>query len=242
MDNNRVLDVTTDVVKVDAVATDKVEVVARPHNFPLNIEKCALLVIDMQNDFCHPEGFCCGDMALDATPIRAIVPQLQGVVKWAREKQMPIFWTKEVHSPDLSDVSPSKKVRYENAGYAVGTNGKRGRFLIRGEFGTQIVEELQPLPDDFQFDKAAQSVFIGSPIEAMLRKRGVSHLLICGVTTECCVLASYRQASDLGFFALLLEDCCAAYEAREHQSAIDVLLSENGALGWVGNSSDLLKL
>lgn len=217
-------------------------VTARPHDFPLDTENCALLVIDMQNDFCHKEGFCCGDMALDSTPIRAIIPRVQSVVKWARENQMPIFWTKEAHLPDLSDVSPSKKVRYENAGYPVGALGKRGRYLVQGEFGSQIIAELQPLPGEFQFDKSAQSVFPNTPIEAMLRERGVSHLLICGVTTECCVLATYRQASDLGFFALLLEDCSAAYEAREHQAAIEVLLSENGALGWVGESVDLLKL
>lgn len=215
-------------------------VAARPHDFSLQFDKTALLVVDMQNDFCHPDGYCCGDLGLDAAPVRAIIPALQNLMAWARENEIAIFWTKEAHAPDLSDVSPSKKVRYQNAGYPVGAPGKRGRFLVRGEFGAQVIDELVPLPGEFQIDKTAQSVFIESPIEALLRERGITHLLIGGVTTQCCVLATYRQASDLGFFALLLEDCCAAFEPREHQAAIDVLLSENGALGWVANSTALL--
>ncbi len=215
---------------------------ARPHDFPLQLDKTALIVVDMQNDFCDLDGFCCGDLGLNGAPLRAIVPNVQQLVSWARDQKLPIFWTKEAHAPDLSDVAPSKKVRYELAGYPVGARGKRGRYLISGEFGSQILEELAPRDDEFQIDKTAQSVFPNSPIEAMLHERGITHLMLCGVTTQCCVLASYRHASDLGFFVLLLEDCCAAYEFPEHQAAIDIVTSENGAVGWVANSADLLKI
>lgn len=99
---------------------------------------------------------------------------------------------------------------------------------------------LQPLPTELQLDKPAQSVFIGTDLEAMLHERGITHLLFTGVTTECCVLGSYRQASDLGFYSLLLEDCCAAYDPQEHEAAIAVLLAENGAIGWVTTADQLL--
>ncbi|MGG6264727.1 cysteine hydrolase family protein [Leptolyngbya sp. AN03gr2] len=151
----------------------------------------------------------------------------------------PIY-TRESHKPDLSDLSPSKQLRYTNAGYPVGSLGDRGRFLIQGEPGTEIIPELAPQADDWQLDKPAQSVFIGTALEQQLHKRKITHLLVTGVTTQCCVLGTYRQASDLGFYALLLEDCCAAFDPIEHEAAIAVLLSENGAIGWVASSEQLI--
>ncbi|MBE9012801.1 cysteine hydrolase [Pseudanabaenaceae cyanobacterium LEGE 13415] len=142
---------------------------------------------------------------------------------------------------DLSDLAPSKQRRYINAGYPVGSLGNRGRFLIQGEPGTEIIPELTPHRDDLQLDKPAQSVFIGTSLEQQLHQRNITHLLVTGVTTQCCVLGTYRQASDLGFYALLLEDCCAAFDSIEHEAAIAVLLSENGAVGWVASSEQLIR-
>jgi biuret amidohydrolase len=91
-------------------------------------------------------------------------------------------------------------------------------------------------------DKPAQSAFIATDLGVLLRQEGITHLLFTGVTTECCVLATFRQASDLGFFCLLLADCCATFSLAEHEAAITVLLGENGAIGWVGDSQHLLQL
>ncbi|HEY9885158.1 MAG TPA: cysteine hydrolase family protein, partial [Thermosynechococcaceae cyanobacterium] len=84
--------------------------------------------------------------------------------------------------------------------------------------------------------------FVATALEAQLRDRSITHLLLTGVTTECCVLGTYRHASDLGFYCLLLEDCCAAFSSSEHQAAIAVVQSENGAIGWVTTSEALLAL
>jgi len=213
---------------------------ARPHDFPLAEQATALLVIDMQNDFCHADGFCCGVLGLDPEPVEAIIPRIARLLEWARSKGILVVYTRESHRPDLSDLTESKRIRYETAGYPVGTPGKMGRFLIQGERGCAILEELAPNPGDLEFDKPAQSAFIGTDLEVRLRERGISHLLITGVTTQCCVLATYRNANDLGFFSLLLEDCCGAFEPEAHQAAIDVLLSENGAVGWVTTSAGLM--
>jgi nicotinamidase-related amidase len=213
---------------------------ARHHAFPIVLSQTALLVIDMQYDFCDRRGFCSDSLDSDVTPVQAIVPKIQTVIHWARHHQIPVIYTRESHASDLSDVSPSKQLRYANAGYPVGAVGKMGRFLIRGEAGTAILDELKPLNSDVQLDKPAQSAFIGTDLEAILRQRGVTHLVFTGVTTECCVLGTYRQASDLGFYCLLLEDCCAAFSQTEHQAAIEVLLGEKGAIGWVTSSDALL--
>lgn len=212
---------------------------AAPHPFPIALDTTALLVIDMQHDFCHPEGFCGHDLGADLSAVSAIVPRIQSVIDWCRRHSILVVYTRESHRTDLSDVSPSKQLRYINAGYPVGTLGNMGRFLVQGEPGTTLLDAFTPLDTELQLDKPAQSIFIGTDLEAQLRDRGITHLLLTGVTTQCCVLASYRHASDLGFYCLLLEDCCAAFSPSEHQAAIAVVQSENGAIGWVATSESL---
>lgn len=209
------------------------------HPFPIHLAQTALLVIDMQNAFCHPDGFCGHELGADLSAVRAIIPRIQRLIEWARQYGVLVVYTRESHQPDLSDAPLSKQLRYRNAGYAIATPGKLGRFLVRGEPGTELIPELQPLDTELQLDKPAQSIFIGTELEASLRQRHITHLLFTGVTTQCCVLGSYRHASDLGFYGLLLADCCAAFNPAEHQAAVDVVLSENGAIGWVARSEHL---
>lgn len=213
----------------------------RQHPFEFVLAQTALLVIDMQIDFCDRTGFCSVNLNADVSAMQAMIPQLKQVIDWARSQGIWIIYTCESHKPDLSDLSPSKQQRYINAGYPVGSMGNCGRFLIQGEAGTEIIPELSPQADDWQLDKPAQSAFVGTLLEQQLRKHTITHLLVTGVTTECCVLGTYRQASDLGFYALLLEDCCAAFDRTDHEAAIAVLLAENGALGWVATSEQLIQ-
>jgi nicotinamidase-related amidase len=218
---------------------------ARPHPFPMDIEHCAVLIIDMQNDFLVEEGGCprlLGLSSADLEPVRAIIPKISRVLDWARAVGIVIVFTREAVEPDLSDLTLSKKIRYENAGYPVGTPGPMGRLLVKGEPGSQIIPEFRPHESDTVLDKPAQSVFIGTNLEALLKEKGITHLLLTGVTTQCCVLATYRQGNDLGFFSLLLEDCCAAFSLRDHTAALDVVASEGGAVGWVTTSERLMSL
>lgn len=225
-------------------AAPPMRVRARPHVFPLDPAHAALLVIDMQYDFLDPLGGC--PQLLQVPPealetVRGIIPQVACLLDSARRHGLTIVYTREASLPDLSDLSDSKRLRYENAGYPVGTPGRMGRLLVRGEPGCAILAELAPQPGDLQCDKPGQSAFVGTDLEPTLRERGVTHLLLCGVTTQCCVLATYRHAADLGFFPLLLEDCCAAFSPRDHQAAVDVVVSEGGAVGWVTTLDHLLE-
>lgn len=216
---------------------------ARPHPYLFDPAHAALLVIDMQNDFLHPDGGCARLLRVPPETLKAvrdIIPRVRRAIRWAREQGILVVYTRESHPPDLSDLTGSKQRRYENAGYPVGTPGRLGRFLVRGEPGCAVIDALTPEPGDWQCDKPAQSAFVGTDLEARLRERGITHLLLSGVTTQCCVLATYRTASDLGFDGLLLEDCCAAFDPREHDAAVTVLTSEGGALGWVSNLDALI--
>ncbi len=227
-------------MSINSQHDSSIQVPTDGHPFPLQLEHTALVIVDMQNAFCHPEGFCGRELGADLTAARAIIPRIQSVITWARQQQLAIVYTRESHLPDLSDLTPSKALRYANAGYPVGGVGKMGKFLIRGELGTELITELQPMQNELQIDKPAQSIFIDTDLAQTLQQRKITHLLFTGVTTECCVLGSYRQASDLGFFCLLLADCCAAMSMHEHQAAINVILAEHGAIGWVTTSDRLL--
>lgn len=209
------------------------------HPFKLPLERTALLIIDMQNDFCHPDGFNASELGLEMTAVRAIIPSIQTLLGWARGLGLKIIFTRESHSLTLSDLSSSKKTRYSNAGSPIGKLGKMGHFLVRGEPGVSIIQELQPLPDEWQMDKPAHSCFVHTSLDQQLRAEGITHLVVAGVTTQCCVLATYRHASDLGYYCLLLDDCCAAFKPKDHDATVQILQSEGGVLGWVAHSSQL---
>jgi len=209
------------------------------HPFELPLEHTALLIIDMQNDFCHPDGFNGSELNLSLESIRAIIPSIQTLLDWSRKLGLMVIFTRESHLPDLSDLTSSKQQRYTNAGSPIGELGKMGRFLVRGEKGVEIIEELGPLPHEIQLDKPAHSCFVNTQLDHKLRSQNITHLLFTGVTTQCCVLATYRHASDLGYHCLLLDDCCATFDRADHDATIHILQSEGGVLGWVAHSSML---
>jgi biuret amidohydrolase len=217
-----------------------ISVPTQQHPFPLHLDQVALLVIDMQNDFCHPDGFFGSQWNADLSAIRSIIPRVQLLIQWARKHQIPVIYTRESHHPDLSDLSSSKKLRYENAGCKVGTPGKMGKFLIQGELCADLIPEMSVADGEMVIDKPAHSAFVATELEKILHDRGINQLLLTGVTTECCVLGTYRHDSDLGFYGLLLEDCCAAFDPLDHQIALNVIFAEEGAIGWVTSSEKLM--
>lgn len=212
------------------------------HLFELPLDRTALLIIDMQNDFCHSNGFNASELDLDLTIIRSIIPSVQVILDWARKVGIKIIFTRESHAPDLSDLTLSKSQRYINAGSPIGQLGKMGRFLVRGEKGVEIIDELKPLLEEVQLDKPAHSCFVNTYLDSFLRNKNITHLLFAGVTTECCVLATYRHASDLGYYCLLLDNCCAAFTREDHEATIHIIQAEGGVLGWVAHSSMLTSL
>lgn len=173
--------------------------------------------------------------------MRKIIPQLQRLLHWARQSGVEVIFTRESHRPDLSDLTDSKRVRYAAAGSPIGQPSCMGRYLVQGELGTEIITELQPLPGELQLDKPAHSAFVRTHLEEYLYSKGITHLLITGVTTECCVLSTYRHGSDLGYFCLLLEDCCAAFQPQDHEASLHILGAEEGVLGWVSSAEIVLK-
>jgi nicotinamidase-related amidase len=212
---------------------------AKPYEYSFDPSTTALVVIDMQRDFLEPDGF--GEMLGNDVSLlsRAIAP-LGAVLSAAREMGMMIVHTREGHRPDLSDCPPAKRAR-GRLEMGIGSPGPKGRILVRGEFGHDIVDELAPWPGEVVLDKPGKGSFYATDLELMLRNAGITSLIVTGVTTEVCVHTTVREANDRGFECLVLEDCCGSYFPEFHRVALEMIVAQGGIFGWVSDSAALLE-
>ncbi|HEY6891145.1 MAG TPA: isochorismatase family cysteine hydrolase [Solirubrobacter sp.] len=210
---------------------------AKPGPYAFDPETTALVIIDMQRDFLEPGGFGSA-LGNDVSLLSTAIEPLQKVLATAREIGMTIIHTREGHRPDMSDCPPAKFAR----GEFIGTDSPKGRILIRGEYGHDIVDELAPAPGEIVLDKPGKGSFCATDLDLILRNLGIKSLIVTGVTTEVCVHTTVREANDRGYECLVLEDCCGSYFPEFHEVALRMIAAQGGIFGWVGTSSDLLEM
>jgi len=168
---------------------------AIPYAFKFRPESTALVIIDMQRDFVEPGGFGsiqCGDDKV-FNSVRKIVPVVQRALEASRKLGLYVMHTREGHLSDLSDLPASKRLRQTNApnGHhtiGIGEPGPMGRLLIRGEYGHDVIDELRPFPGEVIIDKPGKGSFWKTGFHRALLNRGITHLLLAGVTTEYDIL------------------------------------------------------
>ena len=207
--------------------------------FRFEAERAALLVIDMQRDFIAKGGIA-AESGENVAAAQAIVPNVQRVLHAAREHGLLVVHTREGHEPDLSDLNPSKQERSSAAGGEIGAKGPLGRFLVRGEYGHDFVDELQPIEGEPVIDKSGFGAFHATDLQERLRIRGITHLLVTGVTTQCCVFSTLREAVDRGYYCLTIKDGTAAFDPYLHEATMIMIASEGHLFGWIGDSARLL--
>ena len=208
---------------------------AEPYELDFDIKSTALLVIDMQRDFVDPGGF--GEaLGNDVSLLRAAIPPTKRVLETARRLGMMVIHTREGHRPDLSDLPPAKKAR-GRLDNGIGDPGPMGRILVRGEYGHDIVDSLQPRPGEPVVDKPGKGSFYATDLDAILKMHGITHLIVCGVTTEVCVHTTVREANDRGYECLVLSDCVASYFPEFQRVALEMIKAQGGIFGWVSNSA-----
>ncbi|MEH6689471.1 MAG: isochorismatase family cysteine hydrolase [Halopseudomonas sabulinigri] len=206
----------------------------------LQPERTALLLIDMQRDFCAPGGYA-DQAGLDIQQLRAPIAVQQALLAAARASEMLVVHTREGHRPDLSDLPAWKRLRAERSGAPIGALGPLGRLLVRGEYGHDLIDELQPKTGEPVIDKPGYCAFAATDLELILRTRGIDTLIITGVTTEVCVSSTLRSAIDRGFNCLTVRDACGSAHVDLHEAALAMIDVEGGVFGECCDSAALLK-
>lgn len=201
---------------------------AKPSHIAIDLTRCALVVVDMQNDFCHPDGWF-ATSGTDIAYAREVISNVAELIGSARNREVPVIhlhWGVRADTLELSTSQLMFGTRFgERKGY--GDRAAAGhRVLVRNEWGAAAIEELSPREEDIVVHKSRFSGFWHTELDAILRRLDVTTLLFAGINTERCVMATLQDASFLGYNVVLMEDAVATPSPEESKQAALTLIRQ----------------
>jgi nicotinamidase-related amidase len=217
-------------------------VAALPKPVTIDLARSAVVVVDMQNDFCHPDGWL-ASIGVDVAGARAPIAPLAALLPRLRAASMPVIWVNWGTRPDRLNLSPALRHVYDPAGRGAGLGDPRAptgaHVLQDGSWSAAIVDELAQAAGDIHVKKHRMSGFWDTPLDSILRNLRLDTLLFAGVNLDQCVLHTLADANFLGYDTILLEDCAATTNPDFCRDA--TLLNIRQIFGFTLHSAALLE-
>ncbi len=223
-----------------------IHIMAKPDSIAIDATSTAIIVVDMENDFCA-KGGALDQAGFNISIIQKVIAPTAKVLTAARQAGIKIIYLKMGYHADLSDLGSDEAVtlvRRWGVGNTISTpNGTKGRILIRNTWNTEIVPELKPSADDIVIYKTRYSGFYKTNLDSVLRQLGKKYLIITGCTTSVCVESTVRDANFRDYLPVVLEDCTAEpkgfdFSRSNHEASLFIIQAN---FGWVSNSREFIK-
>jgi nicotinamidase-related amidase len=224
-----------------ALAPKVVQINAQPQCITLDVVRSVLVVVDMQNDFCHPKGWF-GQKGISVKPMRKAIAPIAALLPAWRAAGGTVLWLNWGVRPDRLNLPPLVQFKgrrtADGVGYAQASPEDRGRSVVPGEWGAQVVDELTVAPEDITVFKHRLSGFWDNELDSVLRMRGANTLLFAGVNTDRCVFSTLQNAGFMGYDCVLLSDACSTPSPAYVSRAIHFLVQQ--LHGFTALSTDLI--
>jgi len=178
----------------------------------LNPDWCAVLPIDLQNDFMLPMGSV-GKAGGDISAMGELLPKAELFIKRTREFGVKLIHIRIVDLPNGESDSPSW---LRSKGMMSGVSA----FAVEGTWGAEFVEGCEPRPGEMVVTKHRSSAFVGTNLDLVLKSNGIKTVVLIGEQTQGCVEATYRDAAYYDYYNVLVEDCVAARDRKQHEASV----------------------